>query len=164
MEFRLSLPIRTLKKISCFLIKAGMVGAESRRISERVRANMSKAISKGVHVGRPPYGLRPIKDINGGKVEIRWELNPEDAPIVREMRCLAVEEKLGFKAIADRMTAKGYRAHGGRPFAAYTVQKILTNPAIMGTLVYGRKPRKGNQQMELVEIPGFFPAIVSRGE
>lgn len=143
------------------LVKAGMAGAESRRISERVRANMSTAISKGVHVGRPPYGLRPIKDVTEGKVAVRWELDPEEAPVVREMYPLAVEENLGYKAIADRLSAKGYHAHGGRPFAAYTVQRILTNPAIKGTLIYGRRPRKGNPRMDLVEIPNFFPAILS---
>ncbi len=150
-----------IKEELILLVKAGMAGAESRRISERVRANMSNAVSKGVHVGRHPFGLQPIKDVNGSKIEVHWELHPEEASVVQEMRRLAVEENLGFKAIADRITAMGSRAHGGRPFAAYTVQKILTNPAIMGTLVFGRKPRKGNPQMELVEIPGFFPAIVS---
>ena len=143
------------------LVKAGMAGAESRRISERVRANMSKAVSKGVHVGRPPFGLQPVKDIKGNKIEVRWELHAEEASLVREMRRLAVEENLGFKAIADRLTAQGHRAHEGRPFAAFTIQRILNNPAIMGNMVFGSKPRKGNAQMELVEIPGFFPAILS---
>jgi len=146
------------------LVKAGMAGAESRRISERVRANMSNAVSKGIHVGRPPFGLHPIKDVNGSKIEVRWELHSEEASIVREMKRLAVEENLGFKAIADRMTAMGHRARGGRPFAAFTVQRILTNPAIMGTLVYGRKPRKGNPKIDLVEIPGFFPPILTHEE
>jgi site-specific DNA recombinase len=146
------------------LLKAGMAGAESRRISERVRVNMGTAVSKGVHVGRPPYGLRPVKEVIEGKVTVHWEIDPEEAPIVREMYRFAVEENLGHKAIADRLTDKGYRAHGGRPFAAFTVQRILTNPAIMGTLVFGRKPRKGNPQMDLVELPGFFPAILSIDE
>lgn len=150
-----------IKEELILLVKAGMAGAESRRISERVRANMSRAISKGIHAGGPPYGLRHIKDVSEGKVEVRWELDPEEAPVVREMRQLAVEENLGYKAIADRLSARRYRARAGRPFAAYTIQRILTNPAIMGTLVYGRKPRKGNPSMNLVEIPNFFPSILS---
>ena len=77
---------------------------------------------------------------------------------------LAVEENLGYKAIADKLTSQGYKAHGGRPFAAYTIERILSNPALMGTLVYGRKPRKGNPQMKLVEIPDFFPAILTPEE
>jgi site-specific DNA recombinase len=105
-----------------------------------------------------------VKDLQAGKVEVRWELHPEEAPVVREMWRLAVQENLGFKAIGDRVSAMGYHAHGGRPFAAYTVQQILKNPAIRGTLVYGRRPRKGNPSMDLVEIPDFFPAVLSNEE
>ena len=146
------------------LVKAGMAGAESRRTSERVRANMGRAVSKGVHAARPPYGLRPVREINEGKVSVHWELDPDEAPLVREMYRLATEENLGFKAIGDRLTALGYRAHGGRPFAAFSVQRILTNPAISGKLTYGRRPRKGNPRTELVEVPNFFPPILSQEE
>src|ERR1039457_3669974 len=81
------------------LLKAGMAGAESRRNSERVRANMGSAIKKGVHVGRPPYGLKAVKDIKGSSVTIRWELDPVEAPIVKEMVRLKLEENLGYKSI-----------------------------------------------------------------
>jgi hypothetical protein len=40
----------------------------------------------------------------------------------------------------------------------------LVNEALAGTLVYGKKPRKGNPQQELVRVPGFFPAILSPEE
>ena len=142
------------------LIKAGVAGAESRRNSERVRANMSRVVGKGLHAARPPYGLKPVRD---GQA-VRWELDSTESPVVREMYRLAVEENLGFKSIGDRLTAQGYRAHGGRPFAAYTVQRILTNEALMGTLTYGKRPRKGNPQPELVSVEGFFPAILSGEE
>lgn len=146
------------------LVKAGVAGAESKRNSERVRANMGAAIKKGVHVGRPPYGLRSIKDVQGSTVTTRWEFDPTEMPVVREMRRLRVEENLGFKSIADSLTRKGYKARDGRPFAAYTVERILSNPALMGTLVYGRKPRKGNPQTNIIEKPGFFPAILTPEE
>jgi site-specific DNA recombinase len=146
------------------LVKAWAAGAESKRNSERVRANMSTAIKKGIHVGRPPFGLRSIKDIKGSTVTVHWELDPKEAPVVKEMYRLAVEENLGYKAIADRLTGQGYQARGGRPFAAYTIENILTNPALMGMLVYGRKPRKGNAKTEIVEIPNFFPAILTQEE
>ena len=76
----------------------------------------------------------------------------------------AVEENLGFKAIADRLTDKGHRARGGRPFASFTVHRILSNEALMGTLTYGKRPRKGNPQPEVVRVPGFFPAALSEEE
>lgn len=146
------------------LVKAGIAGAESKRNSERVRANMGTAVKKGIHVGRPPYGLRMIKDIKGNTVSVRWEFDTTEAPIAREMYLLAVEDNLGYKAIADKLTSKGYQARGGRPFASFTIARILTNPALMGTLVYGRKPRKGNPKMNMVEIANFFPAILSQEE
>jgi len=146
------------------LVKAGIAGAESRRTSERVRANMGRAVSKGVHAARPPYGLKPVREIKEGKVDVCWELDPDEAPIVREMRRLAMEENLGYKAMGDRLTAMGFRGREGRPLAAFTVQSVLTNPAIMGKLVYGRKPRKGNPSTELVEVPDFFPPILSQDE
>ena len=146
------------------LIKAGIAGAESRRTSERVRTNMGRAVAKGVHAARPPYGLRPVREINESKVNVRWELDPDEAPVVREMHRLAVEENLGYKAIGDRLTAMGCRARGGRPLAAFTVQRILTNPAISGKLIYGRRPRKGNPSTELVEVPNFFPPILTQEE
>jgi site-specific DNA recombinase len=150
-----------IKEELMLLLKAGIAGAESKRNSERVRANMGSAIAKGIHVGRPPYGLRSIKFSQDGKETINWELDPIESPITKEMVRLKLEENLGYKGIADALTSQGYRARGGRPFASYTVERILTNPALMGTLVYGRKPRKGNPEMKIVEIPEFFPAIIS---
>jgi site-specific DNA recombinase len=77
---------------------------------------------------------------------------------------LAVEENLRYKVIADKLTGQGYQAHSGRPFAAYTVERTLNNPALKGTLVYDRKPRKGNPSMKMVEVFDFFPAILTPEE
>jgi site-specific DNA recombinase len=75
-----------------------------------------------------------------------------------------VEENLGYNAFADRLTQQDFRGRGGRPFATFTIQRVLTNEALAGTLVYGKRPRKGNPQQELVQVPGFFPAILSEQE
>lgn len=146
------------------LLKAGIAGAESRRTSERVRSNMGRAVQKGVQAARPPFGLRPVREIVNGRVETRWELDPIEAPIVREMYRLAVNENLGYKAIADQLTQQGYVGRAGHPFANYTIQRVLSNEALMGDLVYGKKPKKGNPQQEIVRVPGFFPAILSAEE
>ena len=146
-----------IKEELLLLIKAGIAGAESRRISERVRANMSRAVQKGVHAARAPYGLRRVYQ---GK-DVSWELDPVEAPVVRQMYRLAVEENLGFKAIGDKLTEQGHSARGGRPFASFTVQRILNNEALVGTLAYGKRPRKGNPQPDVVRVPKFFPPILS---
>ncbi|MDP3062490.1 MAG: recombinase family protein, partial [Chloroflexota bacterium] len=133
-----------LKEELILLIKAGLAGAESRKISERVKANMGRAIAKGVHVGRPPYGLHPRKAIEGGKIATHWEIDPKEAPIVREMYRLAVEENKGYKAIADTLNDAGHRNRSGNLWGAWAVAKIFGNEAIMGTLTWGKEPQGGN--------------------
>ena len=149
-----------IKEELLLLIKAGIAGAESRRTSERVRSNMSRAVAKGVHAARPPFGLR--KDYEGK--DFRWEIDPVEVTAVREMYRLAVEENLGYKAIGDRISDAGHKTRNGRPFASFTVQRILGNEALIGTLAYGKRPRKGNPAQEIVRVEGFFPAILAREE
>jgi DNA invertase Pin-like site-specific DNA recombinase len=142
------------------LMRAGLAGAESRRTSERVRSYRTSRAAKGVHFGRAPYGYRRTK-IND---EVLWEQEPAEAEIVRETFRLSTEENLGHKSVGDQLTAQGHVSRTGGPFAAYTVQHILTNPAIAGTLEYGRRPKAGNPQTEVVRVEGFFPAILSGAE
>ncbi len=153
-----------IKEELSLLIRAFMAGAESRKIGERVRANMSKAVSKGIHPGPAPYGLMAVKQLIDGKISTTWELEPTESLVVREMHRLSVEENKGYKSIADKLADMGYRAKGGLPFKAFTVQTILENEAITGTLVYGLHPKKGNPKIEVIRIPGFFPAILSQEE
>ena len=77
------------------LIKAGIAGQESKRTSERVRANMARVVQKGVHAARAPYGLRRVYE---GKTLVRWEIDSVEGPVVREMYRLAVNENLGYRA------------------------------------------------------------------
>ena len=83
---------------------------------------------------------------------------------MREMHRLSVQENFGHKRTADRLPEGGYPTRNGRPWAAYTVQHILTNEALAGTLVYGKRPKPGNPAVELVRVEGFFPAILSGEE
>jgi len=142
------------------LLKAGIAGAESTRNPERMRANMRRAVEKGSHAGRTPFGFKRVYE--GRK--FHWEVDPVQAPVVREMYRLAVEENLGYKAIADKVSEQGHRSNEGRAFASYSVQRILNNEAIMGTLAYGKRPKKGNPQQEVVRVPNIFPPILSQRE
>ncbi len=142
------------------LMRAGLAGAESRRTSERVRSYMTSRAAKGIHFGRAPYGYRRTK-IND---EVAWEQEPAEAGVVREMFRLSTEENLGHKSVSDRLNASGHASRTGEPFAAYTIQHILTNPALAGTLEYGRRPKAGNAQQEVVRVEGFFPAILTCAE
>ena len=149
-----------IKEELLLLIKAGIAGAESRRTSERVRANMSKAAEKGVHAARAPFGLKRVYQ---GK-EVTWEIDSKESSIVKEMYRFSVEENLGYKAIADRINTAGHCTRSGRPFSSFTVQRVLSNEAMNGTLTYGKRPRKGNPEQEVVRLDNFFPPIFSDAE
>jgi DNA invertase Pin-like site-specific DNA recombinase len=150
------------------LMRAGFAGAESRRTSERVKANMARIVSKGTHSGRVPFGFTPIKKIEDGKAVVeRWEIDEAKAEVVREMVRLATEENLGFLAIANALNDKGYRTTAGGHWVAASVQVILRNPVLNGTMVYGRRGKKKANvadQQDLVRVEGVFPKILSDEE
>lgn len=122
---------------------------------------MGAAVSKGVHPARPPYGFRAVR--LGPQVD-HWEHVPGEVEVVRLMWGLAVTDNLGYKGISDRLNGQGYRTRTRGLFKAYSVAVILCNEALAGTLTYGKRPRKGNPQGEIVRVEGFFPPIFSQAE
>jgi site-specific DNA recombinase len=143
------------------LIKAGFAGQESRRNGERVRSKMTSAARKGVHFGRAPYGYRRVRQ---GET-ITFEQNEAEVLAIRQMVRLIVDENLGYKSVADRLSAGGFPSRHGRPWAADTVRKILASESLVGTLTYNIRPSKANIDAELVRVPGFFsPPILAADE
>ena len=120
------------------MVHAGMAGHESKRISERVRANMGNSIRKGTHSGKAPYGFRSVREIIDGRaIVVRWEIEETEGEIIREMARLSSEENLGFKAISDNLNERGMRRES-RHWVPSSIQQILRNPVIKGLMVYGR--------------------------
>lgn len=153
-----------IKDEMMLIVNAGMTGHESKRTSERVQANMNNSARKGVHSGPPPYGLRPVREIQDGKaVVVQWEIEKTEAEIIKEMARLSVEENLGYKAIADSLNERGM-TRNGRFWVPASIQLILRNPAIKGLLVFGRNRKKSSSNQELIKVPGVFPPILSEEE
>lgn len=146
------------------MVMAGVAGHESKRTSERVRANMGNIVKRGVHSGKPPFGFRPIREIVDGRARVvRWEIEDPEAEIIREMARLCTDENLGFKAISDTLNERGLQRASGH-WVASSVQHILRNPVLKGVMVYGRRPKTGNPQGEVIEVPGVFPPILTDAE
>lgn len=146
------------------LVNAAMAGHESKRISERVRANMVNIVKNGTHSGTAPYGFRSVKEIVNGRARVvRWEHAEDEVAVVREMVRLSVEENLGFKAISDNLNERGLQRESGH-WVASSIRHILRNPVLKGVMVYGRKPKTGNPKGEVVEVPGVMPPVLSDEE
>jgi DNA invertase Pin-like site-specific DNA recombinase len=101
---------------------------------------------------------------------IRWsedakalELIPERAKVIQEMFELA-EAGFGRDAIARSLNAKGVQPFGKAQFwhRSY-VEKILTNPACIGTFVPKVREYIDGRQIRKPEEPikNYFPAVVS---
>jgi hypothetical protein len=150
------------------LVRAGVAGKESEKISQRVRANMAGAVRRGVHPARPPFGHRGIlgpPDPRTLRVHIAsYELAAGEVEALRLMRRLLVEENRGRKFIADRLNADGYRTRRGNLWDPTSVKRVLGNESLRGALVWGLRPRPGNPRPELVRIEGFYPRIFSDEE
>lgn len=146
------------------LINAGMAGHESKRISERVRANVVNIVKDGTHSGKAPYGFRSVKEIINGRARVvRWEHDEDEVEIAREMVRLGVEDNLGFKAISDNLNERGLQRGSGY-WVASSVRHILHNPVLKGVMVYGRKPKTGNPKGDVVEVPRVLLPVVSDEE
>lgn len=146
------------------LVLAGVAGHESKRTSERVRANMGNIVRRGVHSGKPPFGFSAVREIVDGRARVlRWEIEDSEAEIIREMARLSTEENLGFKAISDSLNERGLQRESGH-WVPSSVQHILRNPVLKGVMVYGRRPKTGNPKGEVIEVPGVFPSILTDAE
>jgi len=149
------------------LVRAGLAGAESKRISERVRVNITRRVSVGVKFGIPPYGFRGVRGEpdRQGRVRVeRFEHVPTEVVVIRRMFEMAVEENMGAKRIADAFNASGYRTRKGNFWATSSVLQVLYNEANIGRLVYGRRPAKGNEPGEITVVEDVYPPIFTKDE
>ena len=122
---------------------------------------MARAKATPSQLGRPPYGYRAIKRADGK----HWEQIPTEVATVREMYHLSVVQNFGLKQIAVTLNGSGSLTRSGTPWGAYTIQYILNNESLAGTLVKHESPTiKGQKAEELARIPDYFPAILSQDE
>lgn len=141
-----------LKDELLLLVRSGIAGAESKRISERVSMALQRAAAKGNLVNKLPFGYTKVRDQRGERVE----QVPEEAAVVREAFELAIGNR-GYKSVADELNRRGHRTKNGKFWATQTVKLLLTNPAMVGHLVF-------RGATETVEHKNVYPAILTAEE
>jgi site-specific DNA recombinase len=137
-------------------------------IRERTTAGRLARAKEGYKASaKAPYGFCH------GKVKGSYEIVPEEAQVVQRIFEL-YNGGLGAKGVVTRLNSEGVRNRSGEMWNERTVLFMVSNPAYIGKMVYGRiskNPRHGkvagelywvkNEQVTVVENSPFVPAIVS---
>lgn len=108
-------------------IMASMAQDEIRRLSERVKFGMNRAIQKGHILGNNMlYGYR--KDLNSKKLIIK----EEEAKIIQRVYELYVINKMSLSKIAKHLNSKNIKTSQGNNWSASTISRMIENPKYKG--------------------------------
>jgi DNA invertase Pin-like site-specific DNA recombinase len=111
---------------SGFIVTAveGLAAEHYRRvISEKTRDALARLRANGRRVSRwAPYGFR---DAAGGRLLPA----PREQATLRRIVSLHASG-LSLRAISRALASEGIRARNGRPFAAMTLSRLVTNPSV----------------------------------
>lgn len=87
---------------------------------------------------QPPYGYSYVKKDRERRIEGRYEIQPEEARIVRMMFEWVAGEGLSDRAVLRRLTELGINARNGGPWAWSSVHRVLSNETYVGITYYNK--------------------------
>ncbi|MBO5183821.1 MAG: recombinase family protein [Bacilli bacterium] len=108
-------------------IMASMAQDEIRRLSERVKFGMNRAIERGEILGNDMlYGYKKDKDT--GVLNII----DDEAKVVRRIYELYVVEELSLSKIAKSLNSEGLKTCQGKKWCISTISRMIENPKYKG--------------------------------
>lgn len=113
-----------------FQIQGAIAEYERTKILDRMRRGMIYSVKKGQAQNNPPVGYRYIprdKDSVG-----YWEVNPDEAKIVRYIYDLYIKHELKGTQIADRLNDEAIPCRGTKWWSS-RIYSILKNATYTGT-------------------------------
>lgn len=143
-------------------IMASMAQDEVRKLSERVKFGVNRMIKDGKLVGG---NLTGYYKRNG-----RYEINPNEAPIIKYLFETYASGTMGLKKIGDKLYEQGYKNSKGNPYSQTTLAKFLTNPRYKGYYTARltevedyktHKKKKVPKDKQIIYKDDKIPAIVS---
>lgn len=143
---------------------------ERELIQERTLVGVESAVNKGHFGGKPPLGYKHKLDESGKHKLKEWEIDEDEATIVKEIFDLCSSGKTYFqisKILQKKYpnTISSIRKDSKtneekivyRKWSDASISCILNNKAYMGTYQY----RKSLKDKDTVEIAGIVPAIIT---
>lgn len=114
-----------------------------KQLASKVMGGLIERAKKGLHCGRRPYGYV--------LTEKGFEIEPEEAKVVKKIYQLYLEDNLGTRSIAEALNKYGYRSQRGNPWSYPSIKDILTNENYTGTFVWNN-----------IKVENNHPAIIDR--
>jgi site-specific DNA recombinase len=111
---------------------------ERELIKERLTGGLRRQAERGDWAGGTPFGYRM------GTRKGSLEIVEEEAPLVRRIFQLYVDDGLGFKAIAKRLDDEGRLTRNKHRWTQTAVNNVIGNPAYIGEIHRYGQVYKGN--------------------
>jgi len=138
----------------------------SLNLAREVRKGLTENALKGIHTGgKPPLGY----DVD--PTSRKLVINEYEAQAIR-LIFQRVLEGVGYSAIIQELTQKGYKTKVGNLFGKNSIHAILVNEKYTGTYIFNKSaPRnvdgKRNShaykdESEIIRLENFMPAIIPK--
>ncbi|HOO56484.1 MAG TPA: recombinase family protein, partial [bacterium] len=121
--------------------------------------------------GKPPFGLRRKEVLENGKRHIRWEPDPDTAPIAKKIFEMYADGH-GYKSICRWLNDRDIKTTWGNKWRAASFSRMLRNEIYIGNIVYNKEVKRkmgrngGSSDMkpedEWVRCDGAIEPIVPR--
>lgn len=143
-------------------IMSSLAQDEVRKLSERVKFGINRMIKDRKLIGGNLTGYY--------KKDGRYEINEEEAPIIRYLFETYASGKVGLKKIGEDLAKMGYLNSKGEVYSQTSIAKFLTNPRYKGfytaklTEVVDYKThtkRRVPKEQQIIEKDDRIPAIIS---
>ena len=132
----------------------------SENLAQDVVRGMREAASRGFFLAsRAPFGYKRVKVADGGKERPTLEVDPDAAPVVKEVFERALHGQ-GLKEICRDLNERGV-TNRGRRWSKNALHYLLTNEAYTGTAVWGKTSRVGKTPNP-VRVEGAWEPLVTR--
>jgi DNA invertase Pin-like site-specific DNA recombinase len=135
----------------------------SRETSKHVTRSLRENAKQGFWCGGPPpFGFRTyVSETRGETVKKKLEVNPLEAEVVVKMFDLLENGDgqlgpMGVKSITAWLNENGYRTRRGSSWTIGVVHRLLTDSAMKGDYLYGKKA--GIETAVPVVVPEIIPA------
>lgn len=143
-------------------IRFWQAAGESAKTSERVSTRIQQLNSSGYYSGGTvPYGYRavhkgrtnkkglPVKDL---------EIEPAEAPIVREFFEKTAQEGQSSYALADMLNCRGLRTHSGAKFTSNHILRIIRHEGYTGYIITRSVRSQHIPELQIIDLELFKEA------